>query len=144
MYKASVFVLVALAALTFTVSAGCGSKDTIKTVEVSGKVTIDGQPIERGVITFVAANGDTPTAGGTIENGQYKATIPPGEKIVLVLGNKLVGKEPEYEGVPDSPMRDKYERITPEAYNVAHVSPLRANVTGPQQDLNFDLSSSFK
>jgi hypothetical protein len=64
----------------------------------------------------------------------------PGEKIVLVLGQKLVGQEPEYEGVPDSPMRDKYEIITPPAYDAAHLSPLKATISGPQDGLDFDLT----
>lgn len=124
------------------IASGCGKKTN--EVEVSGKVTIDGEPIENGMITFVSTDGAIPPGGGAIKDGVYTAKVPPGEKIVMVLGNKLVGQEPEYEDVPDSPMRDKYETVTPEAYNAKHLSPLTASISGPQEGLDFDLSKDFK
>ena len=133
---------IALTLLTLACSTGCAEKKN--EVTVSGKVTIDGEPIEMGKISFIAADGATPTGGGVIKDGAYVATVAPGEKTVLVQGNKLIGQEPEYEGVEDSPMRDKYEMITPKAYNAAHLTPLKASISGPQEDLNFDLTKDLK
>lgn len=75
--------------------------------------------------------------------GVYTARVPRGEKVVLVLGNKLVGEEPLYEEVPASPTRNKYEMITPEAYNAKHLSPLRVNISEPRDNLDFELSGDI-
>ncbi len=50
--------------------AGCGSGGL--GVAVSGKVSLDGQPIQDGTIQFVPIEGTQgPTAGGTIKEGAY-------------------------------------------------------------------------
>lgn len=130
-------VLAALLALS-----GCG--ESVTEITVSGKVTVDGEPIPTGAINFVDPAGIIPTGGGVIKDGSYTAQVQPGEKVVMVLGNKLIGQEPLYEGVADSPMRDKYEMVTPEAYNAAHLSPLKATISESQEDLNFELDSKLK
>lgn len=43
-----------------------------------GLVTIGGQPVENGWIRFAPAAGAGPAAGGTIEQGRYRAAVPPG------------------------------------------------------------------
>jgi hypothetical protein len=124
-------------------SAGCRS-ETVNTVKVTGSITIDGKPIEQGAIKFLATDGATPVGGGTITNGTYVATVPPGKKKVLVNGSKVVGKEKLYTDMPDSPTRDKMEAVTPLAYNNKEATPLEADITGETSGLNFDLSSKFK
>ncbi len=121
---------------------GCAEKKD--EVTVSGKITIDGEPIPLGTVTFVATDGGTPTGGGAIKDGEYTASVPLGEKTVLVIGNRPAGQEPEYQDVPDSPMRDKYEMITPEAYNAKHLTPLKASIRESKNGLNFELTKSFK
>jgi len=138
--KAFVYGCLALSALA--AASGCGEQRA--EITVSGRVTVDGEPIPTGSLTFVDVAGSIPTGGGVIKDGLYTARVQPGEKIVLVLGNKLVGQEPEYQGVPDSPMRDKYEMITPAPYNAAHLSPLKATITGVQEGLDFDLDGNLK
>lgn len=123
---------------------GCSGGETVHEVEVTGKITIDGQPIDNGSISFVAADGVARTGGGIIKDGQYIARVAPGEKKVMVLGNKLVGTEPLYQGVPDSPTREKFETVTPPAYNAAHQTPLRATITDGPQTVDFELSKSLK
>lgn len=132
---------IGLALLALAGAGGCAEKAA--EMDVTGKVTIDGQPIETGTISFIAADGATPTGGGVIKDGVYTAKVPPGEKTVLVLGNKLVGQEPLYKDMPDSPMRDKYQMVTPEAYNAAHLTPLKASITDSQQGLDFELTSKL-
>jgi len=122
--------------LTMTL-AGCS--EARNELEVTGKVTLEGEPIPRGTITFLAADGSTPVGGGVIQEGTYTAKVPPGEKIVLVLGNKLVGQEPEFAGVPDSPMRNKYETLTDPAYNAKRLSPLKATITDATTSIDFEL-----
>lgn len=134
--KTIVVWLPALAFLGFF--AGCGSNNPELTV--SGNVTINGEPIEGGSITFVAEDGVAATGGGTIQNGKYTAIVLPGRKKVLVLGSKLVGEEPEYQGVPDSPMRQVFQTVTPEKYNAAHLTPLTANIEKAGESLDFALT----
>jgi len=130
-----------LSLLVLVVAGGCS--ETSDEAQVSGQVTIDGEPIGQGTISFVAADGATPTGGGVIKDGSYTASVPPGEKVVLVLGNKVVGEEPLYEDVPDSPTREAYETITPEAYNAKELTPLKASITGDQEGLNFELTKDL-
>jgi hypothetical protein len=134
--------LVGLALMACLGASGCGDARSDH-VDVSGTVTIDSEPIGSGTITFIAADGATPTGGGVIKDGAYTAQVPPGEKVVLVLGHKIVGQEPLYKDMADSPMRDKMEMITPPGYNAAHLTPLKASITESQEGLNFELSKSF-
>lgn len=133
----------ALVAAMSLLSLGCSGGSTKNEVKVTGTVTIDGQPIEIGSVSFVSADGSTPTGGGNIKDGEYVAFVPPGEKKVLVLGNKLIGKEKLYD-TPDSPTRDMYEKVTPPEYNADHLTPLTATITDDQSGLNFELTSKVK
>lgn len=74
------------ASLVFLIVAGCGGKGT-----ASGEVQYDGRPIGKGYITFLPAEGDGPTSGGAIDNGQYKVdNITPGKKLVKIVGVKKI------------------------------------------------------
>src|SRR5262249_8621367 len=71
---------------------------------VAGTVTLDGQPIELGAISFIPVDGQAPTTGGPITNGQYSvANVPTGEMKVAISGSKVVGKKKLYEDQPNSP-----------------------------------------
>ena len=140
--KNKVFSYVVFMAFLLMFLPGCGPPKT-ETVKVTGKITIDGNPIEQGAITFVSIDGATPVGGGTISNGTYFAEVPPGQKRVVVNGQKLVGTEPLYD-VPDSPTRDKLERVTPLIYNNQQNSPLTADIKGETKDLDFDLDSKIR
>lgn len=70
--------LVALLAL-----AGCDSGP--KTGEVTGTVTVDGQvPADGSSITFIPADGKSPSAGATLEGGKYKVQVPVGQAKVEI------------------------------------------------------------
>ena len=63
-----------LLGVAFLLPSGC-SKNAI-TAEVSGIVTVDGEPAETGAIGFFPTDGKSPTAGGTIKAGHYSAQVP--------------------------------------------------------------------
>lgn len=105
--------LASLAALLGAV-VGCGSASQ---ATATGSVTLDGKPIENGTISFVPADGQSATAGGRIENGQYSVELLPGAKRVEILATEVVGQRAAYEGDPNSPMIDITESIIPERYN---------------------------
>lgn len=131
----------AAAALSL-VLVGCG--ESLETVTVKGRVTVDGEPVPKGSITFMSKDGAVVAGGGTITDGAYEAQTPPGDKWVMVLATRVVRQEPMYEGDPNSPMQDVTEQITSPVYNAAHQTPLEANVDGPKEDLNFELTKSVK
>ena len=53
--------------------AGCSSNDG--RLGVSGKVTLESQPLKDGVITFVPLDGQDTRSGAPVVNGEY--TVPP-------------------------------------------------------------------
>ena len=64
-----------------------------KGVRVEGTVTVQGELVDKGVIQFVAVDGSTAEAGGTIKGGKFVVTVvPPGEKIVRIRGSRVTGK----------------------------------------------------
>ncbi len=122
---------------------GCGAESS-DTVTVQGNITVDGKPIEQGSITFLSADGETPSSGGVIADGKYTAEVVPGEKTIMVLGTKVIGQELILEGVPDSGTRDKLETTTHPNYNAAQLTPLKASITGPVENLDFALTKDGK
>ncbi|ADB15746.1 hypothetical protein Psta_1063 [Pirellula staleyi DSM 6068] len=122
--------------------AGCG--DSSGEVIVTGNVTLDGNPIETGSITFLSEAADGPTGGGVIKDGKYEARVLPGKKIVMVIGSKVVGERLRLEGVADSGTVPDLRTITPPIYNTREHSPVRANIEGPASDLNFSLTADGK
>lgn len=82
---------------------GCGGSSGPERANVSGQVTFNGQPVEKGVIAFVP-DGSTvgPTSGAIIENGRYRTQSGGGP----VLGSHRVeivahrpGKKIEVAGI---------------------------------------------
>lgn len=111
---------------------GCSGSGA--TGEVSGAVSYDGKPIESGSITFMPADGNGPTAGGTIANGTYTASkVPIGKSRVRISGVK--GKMVRmYE---DGPTVQSSEEILPEKYH--NKTELTYDVVAGPQTKNFDL-----
>lgn len=73
------FPLVSLSALLLI---GCCGGENVPLGEVSGTVTLDGQPLPSGIVHFVPASG--PAASGVIENGAYRlSTFASGDGAVL-------------------------------------------------------------
>ena len=126
--------------ITLSLCVGCSSGGKSGEVEVKGTVTIDGQPIPRGSLSFVATDKAAPTGGAVIKDGQFMGFTMPGEKKVVIIGNKVVGQEKLYD-TPDSPTRDKLESVVPAQYGALQTTPLTVTIAGPQDDLKFELTS---
>jgi hypothetical protein len=106
---------------------------------VSGKVTLDGQPLKSGLIRFVPVDGLTPTSDTTIVEGNFTASVPPGEKRVEITAPKVVGTKKLYD-TPDSPTVDIVEELLPPRYNVA--STLTLDIAAGEQSKDFALESA--
>jgi hypothetical protein len=71
----------ALPVLLLSLVSGCGGNFA----RVSGEVTYEGKPVEKGTISFLPVDGKGPSAGAAIVNGRYTATkVPPGTKMVAI------------------------------------------------------------
>ncbi|MFO0822580.1 MAG: hypothetical protein U0792_05575, partial [Gemmataceae bacterium] len=121
---------------SLVVVLGCGGG--ADTGEVSGSVKFDGKPVEEGSISFIALEGNAPTAGGVIKGGKYTATkVPVGAAKVSISAVKVVGKKKAYD-TPDSKEIDITEPLLPAKYNTA--SELRFDVKPGTQTKDFDLT----
>ncbi|HEV3387298.1 MAG TPA: hypothetical protein VG097_20940 [Gemmata sp.] len=106
---------------------------------VSGTVSVDGKPIEKGSISFLPVDGVGVTIGGSIEGGKYTLSrVPFGPAKVEIRVPKVTGKKKLYD-TPDSPTRDTLSEVLPNKYNVA--TELRFNVQPGKNEKNWDLST---
>jgi hypothetical protein len=108
--------------------------------EISGTVSYDGQPLKKGVITFVPANGSGPTAATTIVDGKYSLKVSPGEKLIRIEGYKVVGQRHYSPNNPNSPMVDMQEQFLPDRYNKK--SELARKITPSLRTCDFVLEES--
>jgi|GEM_PF-5928033 len=60
----------------------------LRAAAVFGKVTYEGKPIEKGLINFVS-EGDSINATASITNGEYRCTVTPGQKSIVIGAGKL-------------------------------------------------------
>jgi len=110
-------------------------------VEVAGKVTYDGKPVESGTIMFEPEDKSGPTQGQAISKGEYRLTgqnaVAPGKKIVRIEAHGPSGKK-----VPSAPgsstMVDAFHQFIPEKYN--KTSDIKKTIEpGKPMTLDFDL-----
>jgi len=116
-------------------AAGCGEGSTST---VTGTVTLDGQPLQEGVVRFVPADGKGQTASAEVKDGKFTATLPKGEMRVEFSAPKVVRQTKMYD-TPDSPVVDETVELLPARYNVQ--STLKITVKGGSQSEKFDLTS---
>jgi hypothetical protein len=123
--------------------AGCGGQGPLR-LQLQGTVTLDGQPLPDGAISFLPVSGENGVAaGGAIAAGRYLIKAgggpTPGEYRVEILRMEPTGeKQPDSLGDGET---DVLRNAIPARYN--ETSELRATVTaeGPNQ---FDFSLSTK
>lgn len=139
--------------------AGCSATNSIdygkiSLVDVSGTVTLDGQPLAAAVITF-----EDPATGNfsfarTDASGQYtlqfdseKDGVTPGNKVVRLSTTRSIlglrGEEGEETG--ESPSEgsakpaDRQQELVPDCYNTK--SKLNVEITTASGTVDFDLKS---
>lgn len=115
---------------------GCSGDNT--TGEVTGTVSVDGKPAEKGSIGFVPVDGKSPTAGAEIKDGKYTAKVPVGTAKVEIRVPKVVGKKKLY-NTPDSPVQDLLEEVLPAKFN--EESELKLDVKSGKNEKSWDLKS---
>jgi hypothetical protein len=114
--------------------AGCGRD---KLLEISGAVTYEGQPVQKGTIAFLSPEDKGPTAATVIVAGKYSVKVPPGPRIVRIEGFKVLGQQLLHPNNPSSPKVDVLEPIIPAEYN--EKSKLKAEISGNARVFDFHL-----
>lgn len=149
------------AALAFVAlaSSGCGGVSTdyskVDIAQVSGVVTLDGEPLSGVTVLFEApdkttAFGTTDAAGGyTLQFNTEKAGVTPGPKVVRIRGGGFgedadaaeeEGAEgAEEEGAEGAAAPTSPAGTVPACYDSD--SKLQATVESGSQTMNFDLKS---
>lgn len=116
-------------------AAGCSSRESDV---VSGAVTLDGRPLDQGLIRFIPADGSQKRVEALITAGKFTAAAPLGENRVEISAPKVTGKHKMYD-VPDSPVVDMIGELLPARYNID--SELTMTVAGGEQEKSFSLTS---
>jgi len=89
--------------------AGCGDSGPAK-YDVTGSVTLDGQPIEQGEIRFLSADVQGAPETGQIVNGKFACRTTEGQKRVEITATRE-SPTPAADGLPN------YVSYIPAAYN---------------------------
>ena len=143
-----VLLLVALVAFV----PACGGKK-IKTEGVTGKVTLDGQPLANATVFFTPADGSggSEASGMTDANGVYKlqtllgaadAGTTPGKYLVSFTCFEEVetGKTYKNDEGNDGPVTED-RSVIPAKYNSVKTSGFEAEVVKGANTFDFDLQS---
>ncbi len=113
----------------------CGTESNMG--DVTGTVSVDGQPAERGSVSFAPLSGAGSTSGAEISNGKYSAKVSLGKNKVEIRVPKVVGKQRLYD-TPDSPVQELLEEVLPAKYNDQTV--LELDVKRGKNEKNWELT----
>jgi hypothetical protein len=114
---------------------GCSSNTS---AEVTGSITVDGQPAEKGSISFIPVDGKTTTEGGVIENGKYTAKSAIGAMKVQIRVPKVTGKKQLYDD-KKAEFVPTYSETLPRKYNTD--TELRLDVKPGKNEKDWELST---
>jgi hypothetical protein len=116
--------------------AGCGRGGGL--TSISGTVTYDGKPLEKGLISFVPADGKGPTAAAPVTDGKYSLKVAPGKKLVKIEGYQVTGQHPFSRYNPRVVVEQK--QILPSRYNTN--SELARDIAPTDRTCDFALEKS--
>jgi hypothetical protein len=119
----------------FIAALGCGDKSNAR---VKGKVTLDGTPLDNGSIRFIPTAGNGPTAGGTIDGGEYSVDKVPATSMRVEITASTGGPTQPYD-TANPPKIVVTKQLIPARYNTK--SKLTRDVQRGENTFNFELSS---
>jgi len=148
--KTALRLLILLVLLT-----GCNSEAGPDLVRVSGKVTLDGRPLESGIITFLPDNSrqtSGPRASGIIDKDGRYTVASPGNREGVIAGHHLVvihcnevspspDPESEYQKLKAQGINPD-ECLVPAQYQNEKTSGLTAEVRQNTSEFNFELQTN--
>lgn len=126
-----------LCGLVLALLSGCAQSTTHGTIQ--GTVTLDGTPLNEGVVRFVPVDGATQTASANVVAGEFNALVPVGKMRVELSAPKVIGRQKMY-NTADSPEVDVVSELLPARYNVR--SELTLEVVAGTQPYVLELTSN--
>ena len=122
--------------LVIAICSGCGDGKSV----VNGTVTMDGEPVKTGAITFIKTEGELVREGAVIQDGNFRANVQPGTYTLELQGQKVVGKRKQkgFDGKDEEV--ELSEEMFPERYNTK--SELREVIKPGQSTLKLELKSA--
>ena len=141
--------LLLVAAVLLGTTFGCGDKDPQNRQALSGRVSMNGDPLDAGIVEFSPQGQGSISSGALIKNGQYAIEsskgLPPGKYLVrLYAAAKSSSSEQAPPGPPGPPVRSSTRPIKgqiPPQYNVR--STLVVEVVGDGSNVfDFDVRAN--
>jgi len=122
---------------------GCGGA-SLNRAEISGKVTLDGNPVSTGLVTFVPKNTEKAVVvSANIVNGEYRLKRAEGPAVgiysVKVSSVQNTGKKLENATMPGLFYEEQAEMI-PKPYSGME-TPLSTEVKSGKNTADFDIQS---
>lgn len=109
---------------SMTLLAGCGGSRP-SSATVSGEVRVDGQPLERGTISFAPLEGAGNPATGEIAQGRYEVRMNSGKMRVMISAPVVVEKKKDstapdanWVEIANESLPDKYHSKSTTHYDV--------------------------
>lgn len=136
-------VFMAAAAMTSAIATGCGG-DPYQRVPVAGTITLNGQPLESGMISFTPDDGSDPVASAIVTDGKYALDRhdgpQPGLHRVSIWSPKSTGRQLDDPDNPGDTIEERLEMV-PAEYNLN--SELSTQIKeGGDPACNFELSGT--
>jgi hypothetical protein len=107
--------------------AGCG-KDPPKTVEVKGKVLLDGEPMAKGQVAFDAGDGTAP-ATLDVREGAFAGKVPVGKKTIRISSSQKVAQKATGPGDEEQSLQN----IVLPRYNTDSTETVEVKDPGPNE-----------
>ncbi|WP_417394578.1 hypothetical protein [Gimesia chilikensis] len=123
------------------VLAGCGGGGSGPTnYPVSGKVTVDGEPLAEGDIIFRDAEGKATSGAGKIEEGAFSFETVAGKKAVVITATREIPGKTVAGGAPGEPAVPAVEQYLPAEYNEKTTLEAEVSESGPNE-FTFELKT---
>ena len=135
--RASIRCLTMVFGLMCPLAAGCGGDSA--GIEVQGTVSVNGQPVDDGAITFVPVDGAGKKGGATITDGEY--TVAPdvgltaGSYKVEIIWRKKTGRK--YKSDDTGEMVEETKQVLPANFNTS--TTLTADLADEPNTKDFSL-----
>ena len=119
---------------------GCGEPDPLNRQAIAGTVTLDGQPLEGGAISFSPTDG-TLGGGAAIVQGEYAVPaekgLPPGKYVVRINAASESGGDPTAPPGEVTPAKE----LVPASWNSQSTHEIEV-VAGGDNQFPFDIKSA--
>jgi len=100
------------------VFAGCGGDEAGPALhEVSGTVSLDGEPVQDGRIQFRSKTAEAKAYSAPITSGEYEVQTEPGSMSVEITASRIIPGKFGESASPDDPPPPLSEMYIPEQYN---------------------------